>query len=116
MCVTSYELLSRSSGARAGLSLLRCTLGTGRLHQIRVHLSGIGLPLVGDPLYGEPRWKGIADPALAAACAGFPRQALHARRLAFPHPVTGATVDLTAPLPADFAALLGAAAMAIAAA
>ena len=53
-----------------------------------------------------PRWKGIADPALHDACRGFPRQALHARRLAFDHPVTGARVDAVAPIPADIAGLL----------
>ena len=108
-CETRYELLARSTDARAGLSLLRCTLGTGRLHQIRVHLSAIGLPLVGDPLYGEPRWKGIADAACAHACASFPRQALHAARLRFTHPVTGAALDLVAPPPDDLAALMAAA-------
>jgi 23S rRNA pseudouridine1911/1915/1917 synthase len=108
-CSTSIELLARSTGTRAGLSLLRCTLGTGRLHQIRVHLSGIGLPLVGDPRYGAPRWRGIADPALARACAALPRQALHAWRVRLPHPITGEPLDLRAPLPPDLAALLAAA-------
>jgi 23S rRNA pseudouridine1911/1915/1917 synthase len=108
---THYELIARSNGPRAGLSLLRCTLGTGRLHQIRLHLSGIGLPIVGDPRYGEPRWGGIADPVCAAACAAFPRQALHAARLRLAHPVTGAALDLEAQLPADFTALLAAAGM-----
>jgi 23S rRNA pseudouridine1911/1915/1917 synthase len=110
-CSTRYELLARSAGARAGLSLLRCTLGTGRLHQIRVHLAGIGLPIVGDPRYGSPRWKGLADEACARACAAFPRQALHAHRLRVVHPVTGAALDLEAPLPDDFRSLLDATGM-----
>ncbi|HEX3552901.1 MAG TPA: RluA family pseudouridine synthase [Thermoanaerobaculia bacterium] len=103
--VTLYELLGESGG----LSLLRCRLLTGRTHQIRVHLQAHGLPIVGDPLYGEPRWKGIGEPALAAACRDFPRQALHARRLAFVHPATGERLEIVAPLPDDLAGLLAAA-------
>ncbi len=103
---TLYERLAESEGTRQGLSLVRCTLVTGRTHQIRVHLKATGLPIVGDPVYGSPRWKGIADPPLQAACRAFPRQALHARRLAFAHPVTGARVEAVAPLPPDIQGLL----------
>jgi 23S rRNA pseudouridine1911/1915/1917 synthase len=103
--VTLYERL----GEAGGLSLLHCLLRTGRTHQIRVHLRGQGLPIVGDPVYGEPRWKGIADPVLAARCRDFPRQALHARRLAFAHPATGEPLEIVAPVPADLAGLLAAA-------
>ncbi|HEY6321146.1 MAG TPA: RluA family pseudouridine synthase [Thermoanaerobaculia bacterium] len=113
---TLYELLAEScpgswdDGGRAGwLSLLRCRLVTGRTHQIRVHLAALGLPIVGDPLYGEPRHRGIADPALAALCRDFPRQALHAWRLGLRHPVTGQALALRAPLPADLGRLLRAA-------
>jgi 23S rRNA pseudouridine1911/1915/1917 synthase len=87
-------------------------LVTGRLHQIRVHLAGIGLPLIGDPIYGEPRWKGIVDPGLRDACATFPRQALHAWRVRAAHPVTGAPLEIVAPPPPDLAALLDAAGLA----
>jgi 23S rRNA pseudouridine1911/1915/1917 synthase len=100
--VTLYE---RLAGA-GGLTLLRCRLLTGRTHQIRVHLRSQGWPIVGDPLYGEPRWKGIADEGVAAACRELGRQALHARRLSFLHPATGARLTLTAPVPADLAALV----------
>ena len=102
--VTLYERLAE----REGLALLRCRLLTGRTHQIRVHLKSQGWPIVGDALYGEPRWKGMADPALAAACRDFPRQALHAWRLAFAHPATGAAMEIVAPVPEDMAGLLAA--------
>lgn len=74
--------------------LLKCTLHTGRTHQIRVHLASIGHALVADPVYG------------GAAAAGMARQALHAARLAFDHPVTGQSLVFRAPLPPDFAAAL----------
>jgi 23S rRNA pseudouridine1911/1915/1917 synthase len=109
---TLWERLAETPGEDGGIALLRCRLLTGRTHQIRVHLSAEGMPIVGDPLYGEPRWKGVRDPALAAACRGFPRQALHARRVRFPHPVTGGTVEVVAPVPGDLAALLKAAGLA----
>ena len=103
---TLYERWGESTGEKAGLSLLLCTLITGRTHQIRVHLKAIQHPIVGDATYGSPRWKGISDPSLQAACRDFPRQALHARRLAFDHPVTRERVDAVAPIPADIAGLL----------
>jgi 23S rRNA pseudouridine1911/1915/1917 synthase len=78
--------------AHAGCSALRCTLHSGRTHQIRVHLASRGLPLVGDAVYG------------GAAALGMQRQALHAHRLAFAHPVTGQPMSFEAPLPADLAA------------
>ncbi|MGZ5040856.1 MAG: RluA family pseudouridine synthase [Usitatibacter sp.] len=76
-------------------TLLECDLETGRTHQIRVHLASIGHPLEGDPVYakrGEPQALG--------------RQALHAWKLAFLHPRTGALQAFEAPIPADFRALL----------
>jgi 23S rRNA pseudouridine1911/1915/1917 synthase len=103
--VTLYEVLATTGG----LTLLCCRLLTGRMHQIRVHFQAEGLPLVGDPLYGEPRWKGIHDPHLAAACRDFPRQALHAHRIALTHPVTGEALDITAPPPEDLRGLMAAA-------
>jgi hypothetical protein len=70
-----------------------------------------GWPIVGDPVYGEPRWKGIPDPTLAALCRDFPRQALHARRLVFVHPMTREPVEIVAPVPEDLGRLLAAAGM-----
>ncbi len=69
--------------------LLRCVLHTGRTHQIRVHAAHVAHPLVGDAIYG------------GAPAGGLNRQALHAQRLAFMHPMTGEDLVFTAPLPAD---------------
>jgi 23S rRNA pseudouridine1911/1915/1917 synthase len=77
-----------------GAALLRVTLETGRTHQIRVHLAAIGHPVCGDPQYGK------------AGEYGLKRQFLHAARLAFTHPVTGAEVDVSSPLPGDLVAAL----------
>jgi len=104
--LTRFERLARASAPRAGLTLLRCSLVTGRAHQIRAHLAARGWPLVGDPLYGEPRWRDVVDPTLASALRAFPRQALHAWRTAFAHPVTGSRIVVEAPLPNDFQQLL----------
>ncbi len=102
---TFYEILSESSGFLSGLSLLKCSLVTGRTHQIRVHLKALNLPIVGDPVYGSPRWKGLKDETLREACKAFPRQALHAWRLGIRHPLSGAPMTFTAPVPADMAGL-----------
>ena len=83
------------------VTLLACRLETGRTHQIRVHLASIGHPLVGDPAYGGRR-----SSALPPLLRAFPRQALHAARLALVHPVTGREMAWTSPLPRDFAGLL----------
>jgi 23S rRNA pseudouridine1911/1915/1917 synthase len=78
--------------AAEGFSAVRCTLHTGRTHQIRVHLASIGHPLVGDATYG-------GRPAL-----GLERQALHAWRLRLVHPVSGIELAFEGPPPADLAA------------
>jgi 23S rRNA pseudouridine1911/1915/1917 synthase len=102
--VTEYAVAERLRG----VSLVRCRLRTGRTHQIRVHLKHKGHPLVGDPVYSGPQWKGIPDKRLQRLLAAFPRQALHAARITFPHPRTGQILTFEAPLAADFAALLDA--------
>jgi 23S rRNA pseudouridine1911/1915/1917 synthase len=107
--LTLFERIARVAAPRAGLSLLRCRLVTGRTHQIRVHLAATGWPLVGDATYGEPRWPAIEDPLLAATVRAFPRQALHAWRVAFTHPISRERLTIEAPVPADLAALVEAA-------
>jgi 23S rRNA pseudouridine1911/1915/1917 synthase len=106
--LTRFERLAQVAAPTVGLSLLRCRLVTGRTHQIRVHLAARGWPLVGDPTYGEPRASAIVDPALAAVVRAFSRQALHAWRVAFTHPVTSSPVRIEAPLPADLEHLIAA--------
>ncbi len=82
-------------------------LETGRTHQIRVHMSHRHHPLIGDVLYGgRPRIPKNASEALVACLRAFPRQALHARRLALLHPQSGEEVSFESPLPDDMVALL----------
>lgn len=104
--LTRFERLARVAAPPAGLSLLRCRLVTGRMHQIRVHLAARGWPLVGDAMYGQPRRLPISDPTLAATLVAFPRQALHAWRVAFTHPVTRERLLIEAPVPRDLDELL----------
>jgi 23S rRNA pseudouridine1911/1915/1917 synthase len=89
-----------------GASLISCRPVTGRTHQIRVHMAHAGHAIVGDPLYSGRQWRNLDDPRAAAACRSFPRQALHAWRLAFTHPVTDEEVSFEAPVPADFEELV----------
>jgi 23S rRNA pseudouridine1911/1915/1917 synthase len=98
-----------------GFALLQARLETGRTHQIRVHCSYIGHPVVGDPVYGPASRRGSAaraytdptvTPEIRAAIEALQGQALHAYRLAFTHPTTGAPLCLTAPPPADIRRLL----------
>jgi 23S rRNA pseudouridine1911/1915/1917 synthase len=107
--VTLYEVLSASaasSDTAAGrqpreaaggpASCVLCRPLSGRMHQIRVHLASRGWPIVGDQVYGPGEAIDVA--------AG--RQALHAWRLAFRHPISGAPIEITAPLPPDILALI----------
>jgi 23S rRNA pseudouridine1911/1915/1917 synthase len=90
-------------------TLLRVRLETGRTHQIRVHMAHRRHPLVGDPVYSRPQALPRTVPAvLGQALAAFPRQALHARRLAFDHPLTAESLVLQAPVPKDLQTLLDA--------
>jgi 23S rRNA pseudouridine1911/1915/1917 synthase len=87
-------------------ALLEVTIETGRTHQIRVHLTALGHPVVGDAVYGGVgRIRSVGDAAVRARMKAMERQALHAWRLGFTHPVTGETMRFTSPLPEDMAAL-----------
>ncbi len=103
--LTRYRALAVRDMA---VSLLECRLATGRTHQIRVHLASTGHPIVGDPVYLRrvpSAAKGIAS-ELRGVLLDFPRQALHAYRLGFAHPRTGAPLSFTTPPPADMQVLL----------
>lgn len=101
--VTHYRLRERFRAH----TLIQCNLETGRTHQIRVHMAHIGHPLVGDPLYGGSlKLPKRAIPELVAALRGFRRQALHAERLSFGHPVTGENLSFQASRPQDMEALV----------
>lgn len=78
-------------------TLVKCTLATGRTHQIRVHLAHVGHPIEGDPVYASKSRD---------ATHAFPRQALHAWHLSFEHPETQEALSFEAPLPADIQQLL----------
>ena len=101
--VTHYRVIRRYRAH----THVRVELETGRTHQIRVHLSHAGYPLVGDKVYGGrlAMPKGASE-ELRQALREFPRQALHAARLKFAHPVTGRPLECVSPLPADMRALL----------
>ncbi len=81
-------------------TLVDVRLGTGRTHQVRVHAAHLGCPVAGDDRYGDPKanaaWKK----------RGLSRLFLHAARLSFPHPATGAAMDIESPLPKDLARVL----------
>lgn len=89
--VTHWSVLERYSG----YTYIECRLETGRTHQIRVHMAGIGHPLLGDIVYGAKK----PYPGLAGQC-------LHARKLKFIHPATGQPVEVECPLPDWFEAVL----------
>lgn len=96
--VTHYRVIDRMRGA----ALVECRLQTGRTHQVRVHLTHLGHPLIGDPVYGRERkgFKSILE------TLGFKRQALHAKRLGFIHPVSGKELSFDSALPTDMQELL----------
>lgn len=95
--ITYYQVVARyrSVGAlERGATLVQLTLGTGRTHQIRVHMAHLGHPLIGDPLYGQAEADLIG------------RSALHARRLSLVHPLDDHSLDLVSQPPQDFQSLL----------
>ena len=94
--LTLWTVVERFVGA----ALLDVELRTGRQHQIRVHLAHAGIPILGDPVYGRARGAPAGGPLEA------PRQMLHARLLAFTHPLLGRAVRAESPPPADFQAVV----------
>ena len=101
--VTHYRLRERFRAH----SLLQCQLETGRTHQIRVHMAHINHPLLGDPLYGGGlKLPKGASPELIAVIRGFRRQALHAEKLSFIHPISGEALSFSAERPGDQLALI----------
>jgi 23S rRNA pseudouridine1911/1915/1917 synthase len=94
--VTRFEVLERYPGA----TLLRLAPETGRTHQLRVHLAALGHPIVGDRVYGGRR------PGAPGVLGTFPRQALHAARLAFTHPRTFDPITVESPVPSDLSELI----------
>ena len=110
--VTHYERLESYGEA---LSLVMCKLETGRTHQIRVHMEAIGHPLIGDSLYSiQPtklasmlRKAGFSE-EIHQKLAEFPRQALHAKTIAFIHPESKEEMRFDSELPEDFQSLLNA--------
>jgi 23S rRNA pseudouridine1911/1915/1917 synthase len=103
--VTHYRVIERFRRH----TWVRVMLETGRTHQIRLHLAHAGYPLVGDPVYGKrlviPK---DATQRLDTTLRRFRRQALHAAKLEFTHPVDGRRIEVEAPLPADFVELVAA--------
>lgn len=102
--VTHYRIEERYRAH----TLVRVSLETGRTHQIRVHLTHVGYPIVGDPVYGNRRraLPAGASPEASAALQGFTRQALHATKLAFDHPSSGAALAFEAAPPPDMRELM----------
>ena len=96
--VTHFETVRRLNHA----ALLECRLETGRTHQVRVHCASIGHALLGDPVYGRTP-KPLRQ---VLESLGFHRQALHAARLGFSHPISAETLDFRAELPADMRELI----------
>ncbi len=108
--LTRYEVAKNLGPGHPGsASVVDCRLATGRTHQVRVHMAAISHPLIGDPLYGRgPGGAGRGGGAshLPPLARHFPRQALHARALAFRHPRTAQSVEFSSPLPQDMRELI----------
>ena len=111
--ITRFTVRERFGEARDGsrpamAALVECRLETGRTHQIRVHMAHIGHPLIGDRDYGSAFFTKAnrLGEELGGLVRGFPRQALHARLLAFRHPRSDELMRFEAPWPEDMAELI----------
>jgi 23S rRNA pseudouridine1911/1915/1917 synthase len=101
--VTHYRVLQKFTAH----THLQVQLETGRTHQIRVHMLHLNYPIVGDKTYGgRQRVPPKASESLLLALRTFPRQALHAKKLGFNHPVTGEYMEWESPIPTDMSELL----------
>ena len=115
--VSHYEVIRKLETRFGPFALVRVRIETGRTHQIRVHMSSIGLPVVGDTLYGGAGQLVEKTPPQSGKTAGrrgsegerlrLGRNFLHAARLEFTHPTTGKAMELEAPLPEELEAFLG---------
>jgi 23S rRNA pseudouridine1911/1915/1917 synthase len=106
--LTEYRLAAH----HCGISVVRFFPRTGRTHQIRVHASAAGFPIVADRMYGggtdaAGRVTPLCRPFAASIYKCFTRQALHARRISFVHPIKGVEISIAAPFPEDFTKALG---------
>ena len=105
LAVTHYKLLKTFCNKK--ISLLECTLDTGRTHQIRVHLSYKKMPIIGDGEYSNlPLANSVVPADIKEEIGALGRQALHAFRLSFVHPITEKELDLLSELPKDIANVL----------
>jgi 23S rRNA pseudouridine1911/1915/1917 synthase len=100
--ITHYTVQRRIESAAGKFTLLEMQIGTGRTHQIRVHLASLGHPVVGDTLYGAPRELRVGEGKRIALARNF----LHAADLEFTHPRTQAPLSLSRALPAELAEYL----------
>ncbi len=103
--ITKYEVIRRIDSQFGRFTLLQVKIGTGRTHQIRVHLSSLGHPVVGDTLYGAPR-QITAKSHGEGKPISLDRNFLHAARLAFQHPRNDAPLLFLAPLPSELTCFL----------
>lgn len=104
---TYYEVLERFNG----FTYVKCMPHTGRTHQIRVHMAHLGFPIVADAVYQKNKGRRYWDLIQEKKDAGLPapmirRQALHAKRITFDHPITKESVSFSSPLPLDMEQLL----------
>ena len=90
IAISEYEVIAEGRINNIKTALVKVRIYTGRTHQIRVHLAALGCPVLGDELYGGAR-----------VCNAVPRQMLHAWKLKVPHPVSGETIKVQAPIPED---------------
>jgi 23S rRNA pseudouridine1911/1915/1917 synthase len=103
--ITHYKTIKLLKG---NLSLVEFQLETGRTHQIRVHMDYKKTPIVGDQLYGKSRNHNLTDLSeeVKVAIRKFPRQALHAKKLSFTHPITEEVMEFEVEIPEDIAELI----------